>query len=309
MDNDDLILPEDQNEDEPEYHWTSQTERASLELVHFVKYAVYGLILILLIGLGFIGYGFYNGRTIISYAQKAEAMLKKTDEAPEWKNFDEDWAGITFNSGDTEGNMKKIDKIRSDLGTVVSDSDKALTDLSRTKAPMKAKELESKLKELFSATEKSASDEKVALDWFLELKKATDELYRLATLNVKSYDEFMKQLEDIRENFDLIYKRLSAMEVPQALQEQHTSLKTFLTDISKILDQVMSAARSSNVKAIQSAENELISAVNRLTSTESPDKALERLKLVRSGYRNKIKFAKEKAEEQINTLKETNFSF
>ena len=309
MDNDDLILPEDQNKDEPEYHWTSQTERASLELVHFVKYGVYGLILILLIGLGFIGYGFYNGWTIKSYAQKAEAMLKKTDEAPEWKNFDEDWVGITFNSGDTEGNMKKIDKIRSDLSTVASDSDKALTDLSRTKAPMKAKELESKLKELFSATEKSASDEKVALDWFLELKKATDELYRLATLNVKSYDEFMKQLEDIKENFDLIQKRLSAMEVPQALQEQHTSLKTFLTDISKILDQVMSAARSSNIKAVQSTENELINAVNKLASTESPDKALERLKLVRSGYRNKINFAKEKAKAEINILKEKSFSF
>jgi len=261
---------EEESMEEPEQHWTSQSELLSLRISKLRKVIFLFIALAIVSGIGFLGFGFYNGLQVKAYAKRGEDVLNKAEE---WEKLREGWNSLLLLSQSTNSSefRKKADAAKSDLDTVDIESEKSLVELNRVKAPRKSKELESELKEYLTIARKDNSDFIAILKWIIELDDIGKVFNNLQNIDTSSYNSFVKALEEAENDFERNSKRLKSMEVPKVIEEQHKALKNYLGQLSDIISNMVSAIRSNNQAQAESSIGEFKSILNNIGAIRFPD--------------------------------------
>lgn len=248
------------------------------------------IVVIVVIALGISGYGLYNGSQIKSYAEKGEKM---ENQAKEWKKLFDD----TGNAGESKDAFEKIK----------SDSEKNLTELEKTKAPTRAKELESNLKEYFTLSKKVAGELVSVADWATEIEKIGNDLSKMDTFDSSSTQAMASSMKKAKDELDKSIKKLKSMDVPKGLEEQHKAMQEYLEEISDVFGKMATALENEDYNTMSSLGTTFENKFSQSKIEDfQPDEALS--DLFKTDV-DKINELEKKIDEQVKNLKTLTFSF
>lgn len=250
-----------------------------------LKFIVLGIILI---AAAVVGYGFWNGSQIKNYAVKGEKMA----------NDVKDWNKLFDESGSAKEVKTSLDKVK-------ADAEKNLAELEKTKAPGKAKELESNLKEYFTVAKKLATELQPLIDWAFEMEELGNKFSNM-DFDSSSPESITKSFKDAKEDLDKSIKNLKEVDMPSKLKSDINDMTETLEDLSDVFGDMIAALEAEDYEAMISIGTSMESDFSNLESFESFDKSIE------DAYKDdkdKLDSLEKKINERVGTLKNTTFSF
>jgi len=230
-----------------------------------------------------LGYGYWNGTQIKSYAEKSEKMSKQIKE----------WGKITDKAESVEEGKTAINKIK-------SESEVNLQELNKTKAPAKAKELESNLKEYFTLSKDLAGEMEAAVGWVEDIEKIGEDLSKIFSTDSSSPESLVTSLKNAKKEVDDSLKKMKSMEAPKGLEEQNKIMKEILEGLSELLGKSITAVEAGDYEGMVSLSTDFESVFGKMATVESPEEALNKTYKEDS---EKLDNLEKKIDEQVKNLK------
>lgn len=189
-----------------------------------IKKFLIPLVIILVLALGTVGYGFLNAYKIQSYVKKVEEV---------WVQDEKKWTEANFENADMENVSVKeeIDKIKNDL----KDS---LGKINTLSAPQKAKTLGSDVKNYYSGGIKLIEKSEGFLLYLASYAKITSDMTKI-TDATESSSEFTAQFSKFKELIDQDKETMAKIEAPESYKEFHKQFVTLFDEFSALFDKAI----------------------------------------------------------------------
>lgn len=214
---------------------------------------------ILVLGLGVVGYGFYNGNQIKKYATNNETMYNQTKK----------WDKSITDAKDAQEMKTRIEKVK-------SDSEKFLAAVEKTPAPAKEAQLKSNLREFYTLSKKLAGEMSDVVDWAIEIENVSKDMAGLATLDTSSVDAMITSLEKAKVDINQSLAKLDKMKVPTSIATQHAAMKDAFRQLIAIYDRIIVALRNNDLNALSTISSETSSVSSAFNDVEDTDKTIEK---------------------------------
>lgn len=216
-----------------------------------------GLILILVVGV--VGYGAYNGSRIKGYATANEAMYNQTKK----------WDKSITDAKDAQEMKTRIDKVK-------SDSEKFLAAVDVTPAPAKEAQLKINLKEFYTLSRKLAGEISDVVDWAIEIENVSKDMAGLTSLNSSSPEALTASLEQAKAKVDQGVIKLEKMDVPDSIKPQHTAMKDAFRQLSAMYGRIITAVQNNDMAALTNMGAESSSISGAFNDVEDTSKTIEK---------------------------------
>ena len=252
------------------------------------------VVIIFLIG-AVLGYGFYAGAKVGSYAKSAKAIMKDSNEQWTMQKLENE------DSSDPE-------TLRSDAELIKKDSEEQLAKLEKLNAPFGVRALSIKINDYFTTAQDMSANILEFLDYLIVLEGTQTSLTSFDN-SISDVDSFIKAFEEFHNSLAKSITELEKADPPASYEEFNTEYLTALKKFDALIVQALKYAKNDKFDQIDSLTPQFNKVSKEFSQISSPDstKAIE--KIITDEEKTKLREYPEKIKNAADDLLKVKFSF
>ena len=252
------------------------------------------VVIIFLIG-AVLGYGFYAGAKVGSYAKSAKAIMKDSNEQWTMQKLENE------DSSDPE-------TLRSDAELIKKDSEEQLAKLEKLNAPFGVRALSIKINDYFTTAQDMSANILEFLDYLIVLEGTQTSLTSFDN-SISDVDSFIKAFEEFHNSLAKSITELEKADPPASYEEFNTEYLTALKKFDALIVQALKYAKNDKFDQIDSLTPQFNKVSKEFSQISSPDSAKAIEKIITDEEKTKLREYPEKIKNAADDLLKVKFSF
>lgn len=250
---------------------------------------------VVLVLLCILGYGFYNGSKVKSYAKDVDEMVTTSDAK---------WDGKDF------GESQSVVELKKQMNEAEKEAGDNLLKLDNMKAPGKAKDLERKTKEYFTLVKDAASDTSDFLDYIAAVDKTSNEFKDTSiTGSVTDKNSFIRLFTRLHNSLSATLTKLKAITPPPSFRNFHDKYISALERMDSAVVKSLGYAKANQLEKIGSVLPQLEAASQELTASSIPNTEAILRDIITKNEKERLDSLSGQIKKEADELEKTVFSF
>ena len=258
---------------------------------------MWAIIAILILGLGAVGYGFYDGYKTKNFAAQSEKIFNESQG--KWKVSE-----LTNPPVEVQGDSAKL----KDYYTKIKDDcDSATSKIESLAGTRKTKTAKTDLDRYYSLGKQASENALILVDYMAAMEKISKNMS--PTINASGFGQLTTQLNQFKATVDDNLKTLQALKTTPSIEETNKQIILAMTELSNFLDQVLTQLKNNNPKEVERLMNEFSTKMEKTTNIKTPDPEEIKKDILTKSEEEEMTGLALKIQEGIKDLKKVIFAF
>jgi hypothetical protein len=250
-----------------------------------VKKVIIALIIVVLVlGIGTGGVLFWgrsNANADKAYANKANTLVSDFE-----KKYSSDNVDKTLNNAgnDVASAEKAIDL----MNQAKTDAQNSLNELNKQKASKRVASIQKDAQDYFNITIKTADNALASMSYAKTLIAVGKSIENASGGEVTSLDSAITTFQSMKDSIDKAIVELDKASVPEDMKDYNAQLKQSLSELSRVLGQMIAALKAGDLSLFASYADSLTAVSNKMAALAVPDLSKLSSKIISSDDKKRI---------------------
>jgi len=253
------------------------------------------LVIILAIGAAIVGWGFYNGARVRSYAKEVKSIMEDSNKAWTMQDMENE------NTGDLEN-------IRIQAETIKADSEEQLAKLDKLSVPRRTNDLNTKVLDYFNIAKNMSTEVLEFLD-YAEILEDTQENLASFGGTITGVESFIKSFEELHESLVKNIENLETANPPATFKEFNAEYLEVLKKFDALIVKAIKYAKNNQMEKVENLSSESDEIIQEFNQIYIPNESEALEEIVSEEEKNKLLNYPEEIKKDVNDLIKIKFSF
>ena len=254
------------------------------------------LIILVILIVGGLGYGFYGGIKTKAFAQKSQDLLTASGSK---------WQVDKLTAADE---LASAQEAQTFYTNVKDDSTQALSEIQNQGSTLKARDLKKNTERFYTLAQK-AGENGLTLSQYVVLMEQIGKDISNFNINATGMEQLKTQLEQYKKAVDKDLDQAKQVKTTPSIEEINKQLISALTDISNALGEAIVAAQANQPEKVTEVMNNLSNTMKKYTNFNMPDENEVKNDILTSSEQTEMKDLSTKIKDEVSLLKNTIFAF
>ncbi len=258
-------------------------------------------IVIAIIAVGVLGYGFYGGIKTKAVAKNAEELLKASQE--KWK------PDQILDPNQADVDIDNIPELKAYYTNIKNDCDSALTQINSIGQTKKTGQLKADLEQYYTLGKQAAEDALVIVGYLESIEKVAKDIESISSLVSTAPAALAEELKQVNSTIEENIKILQEAGTTPSIEKSNQEFISILEDFSKVLEQATSYLENNQISKIAELSTQFGSTISDIEKITTPVTEEVRNDILSDDEGNQLEELANKIQAEATNLQKTIFTF
>ncbi len=266
-----------------------------------MKKLTWVLIVVAIIAVGVLGYGFYGGIKTKAVAKNAEELLKASQE--KWK------PDQILDPSQADVDIDNIPELKTYYTNIENDCDSALTQINSMGQTKKTGQLKADLEQYYTLGKQAAQDALVIVGYLESIEKVAKDIEAISSLVSTAPVALAEELKQVNSTIEANIKTLQEAGTTPSIEKSNQEFIAILEDFSKVLEQAITYLENNQTSEIAELSGQFGSTISDIEKITAPVTEEVRNDILSDDEGNQLEELSNKIQAEATNLQKTIFTF